>query len=427
MRFVRGVEQGAFIGRVRGCDPGQVLVVPVDVGKATAMAMVVDVFGEVVAPALEFDLHERGVEQVLAMIARAEAAREARMVRVGVEAAGHYHRTLVARLVDAGCEVVELNPAMVAKAREEQGRRGLKTDLTDLAAMAELLARGAGHEPTLLDGAMAAQAAWAAHRRRKIKARVALGNQITSQLDLVFPGLDGCYADLLEARSGRVILAHCPDPDRVRRLGVEGLRRYVTKRGVAMTRPKAAQVVTAARGALQLPAGERKARSAVLSADVVLFEALNREIAAADAVLADVLADTPAGVLTSLPGVAVVRASLYGAGLGDPRRFRNANSAYRYAGLNPTSYDSAGKSRSGQHISRAGSAELRDAIIELGRGLADHHPDFAAYRTRKTSEGKKKSAVSVAVAHRAHRLAFAMVRHQTLFDPDQWEASVAAD
>ncbi|MGZ4710568.1 MAG: IS110 family transposase [Acidimicrobiales bacterium] len=109
MRFVRGAEQGAFIGRVRGWGPGQALVVPVDVGKATAMAMVVDVFGEVVAPALEFDLHERGVEQLLAMIARAEAAREARMVRVGVEAAGHSHRTLVARLVDAGCEVVELN------------------------------------------------------------------------------------------------------------------------------------------------------------------------------------------------------------------------------------------------------------------------------------------------------------------------------
>jgi hypothetical protein len=31
----------------------------------------------------------------------------------------------------------------------------------------------------------------------------------------------------------------------------------------------------------------------------------------------------------------------------------------------------------------------------------------------------------VAVAHRAHRLAFAMVRNQTVFDPHQWDQSTA--
>ncbi len=32
---------------------------------------------------------------------------------------------------------------------------------------------------------------------------------------------------------------------------------------------------------------------------------------------------------------------------------------------------------------------------------------------------------AIAVTHRAHRLAFAMIRDQTPFDADQWDRSVA--
>jgi transposase len=48
------------------------------------------------------------------------------VVRVGVESAGHYHRTLVARLRAGGYEVVELNPAAVKEARSQQLLRRLK-------------------------------------------------------------------------------------------------------------------------------------------------------------------------------------------------------------------------------------------------------------------------------------------------------------
>ncbi len=99
----------------------------------------------------------------------------------------------------------------------------------------------------------------------------------------------------------------------------------------------------------------------------------------AETALAEQLPQTPAHILISLPGVGTIRASAYGAGIGDPWRFPNAAAAYRASGLVPTEYDSAGKKRRrGQHISREGSVILRDAIIELGKGLTGHDPDFAA-------------------------------------------------
>jgi transposase len=130
-------------------------------------------------------------------------------------------------------------------------------------------------------------------------------------------------------------------------------------------------------------------------------------------------------VLTSIPGVGVATASCYGAALGDPWRFANASAAYRYSGLSPASYESAGRRPGRVRISREGAVELRRAMISLGTSMGLSHPDFIAYRRRLIAGGKKPMITAVALAHRAHRLAFAMIRNQVPYDDRQWETSVA--
>ena len=423
MRYVGCSLQAEFMVRVRGVDPRACLVAPVDVGKVEAMALVADHHGEIVVAPFRFALTERGYAEFAAAVTFASAERDAQVCRVGVESAGHYHKTLVARLRTTGFDVVELNPAAVKQARAQQLLARLKTDQLDLGAMAELLVRGAGRPPQCRSEAMAEQAAWVAHRRRKWRAHRSLRQQIHAQLDLVFPGLAGCFANVLDSRSGWVILRDIPDPARIIRLGADGLRRYVQRRGVRMTRMKAAQVLDAARVVLALPAPERATLEQILSADLALLAAIDDQIAAAETELARLLPDTPAGVLISLPGVGAVRASNYGAALGDPARFPNAAAAYAAAGLVPARYESAGSRRSGLGITKAGSIELRQAIIDLGNGLGHHHPEFLAYRQQLRTRGKPSNVAAVALGHRAHRLAFAMVRDQQPYDSERWEAS----
>jgi transposase len=114
---------------------------------------------------------------------------------------------------------------MVKQARGQQLSRTLKNDACDCGAMAELMIRGTGRPPQCRDEDLAAQAAWVAHRRRKVAAQAMLANQIHSQLDLIFPGLTGCFTHGLDAASLRVLIRDLPDPDRVRRLGVYGVLR----------------------------------------------------------------------------------------------------------------------------------------------------------------------------------------------------------
>ena len=59
MVFVRGAEQAEFVSRLRGVSSDRVLLVPVDVGKRSAMSMVANQLGEVIVdPSC---VHGRGV------------------------------------------------------------------------------------------------------------------------------------------------------------------------------------------------------------------------------------------------------------------------------------------------------------------------------------------------------------------------------
>lgn len=420
MGYIGGGLQERFVERVRGLDPARLLAAPIDVGKHEAAALICDFWGEIVTPPFTFPLNEVGVRSFTAAVARAEAARDAGWVRAGLEQAGHYHRTLLGRLSTAGVEVALLNPAQVKENRNQSLLRSLKSDATDLGAMAELLIRGKGRPAPEQDAALAAQAALAAHRSRKVKARTALKNHVHASLDLVFPGLSACFKNILDAKFGRLLLTEGLDPARVKRLGAERLRAFCFRRGVIVRRAKACQVVEAAKVALTLPTEVARVHARVLAEDVELMAKLDRTITEAERALAEILPSTPAGILTTLPRVAVVRASAYGAALGDPGRFRTAAQVYRMAGLVPKLYESAGKKRGKTYISREGKVELREAILELGKALRQGHPDFARYARELESRGKEPGVVACALGHRANRLAFAMIKNQQTFDPSRW-------
>jgi transposase len=227
--------------------------------------------------------------------------------------------------------------------------------------MAELLIRGSGRPPQRRDEALAAQAAWVAHRRRKVAAQVVLANQIHSQLDLIFPGLTGCFAHGLDAASLRVLIRDLPDPDRVRRLGVEGVLRFVRRRGVHMSRPKAEQVMRAGPRRSSITQHRTTCATGRTRCRLGLVRSLRPADPRRHHRTGGAAAPDPAGVLLGIPGVGVLTASSYGAAIGDPKRYRNAGAAYRATGLVPISYQSAGRARTRTGINREGSVELRRA------------------------------------------------------------------
>lgn len=114
MMHMHGVRAQELSSRSVGLTLDRLVAVPVDVGKSTAVAMVVDFSCRRLAASFEFALDRLGVERFAARVEQALPA-EAALVRVGVEACGHYHRPLVASgVLPGGWQLVELNPAWVS-------------------------------------------------------------------------------------------------------------------------------------------------------------------------------------------------------------------------------------------------------------------------------------------------------------------------
>jgi transposase len=128
---------------------------------------------------------------------------------------------------------------------------------------------------------------------------------------------------------------------------------------------------------------------------------------------------SPYATLTSVPGWGAVRVSNYAAALGDPDRWPGPRQIYRASGLSPMQYESAGKRRDGK-ISREGSVALRRALIDLGMGLWLSEPAAKAYAAELKSRGKHGGIIACALAHRATRIAYALVRHHTTYDRARW-------
>lgn len=417
MVHVHGARAQQLSARTAGMALGSLVAVAVDVGKASSVAMACDFTGQVLVSPFEFAMTRAGI---VGLVARVEAGLPAQvgLVRVGVEATGHYHRPITTcGLLPESWQVVELNPGHVAMQRRTNGQRGVKTDHVDLTAITDLLLIGRGSPVIASADPLVELAGWVAHRARRVAARTAVRNQLLGQLDRAFPGADQCLSRLLDAQVGRLVIAQFSDPARLARLGPERFRAFAARRGIRVTRPVAQRLVDAAKDAL--PTAEAGIARHVLAADLDLLERLDAQVADADDRINSLLPATRFQVLTTTPGWGVIRVAVYAAAVGNPDRWPSHRQLYRAAGLTPSVYASAGKRRDGG-ISREGSVALRHALLGLGMGLRSNEPAGRRYAATLRERGKPGGIILCALAHRANKIAFAMLRDQTPYNPTHW-------
>lgn len=393
------------------------IAVAVDAGKNEFAVSVTDATRKVLMrPRLACPMTAPSVRSVVEQIQRLLPP-QAR-VKVGVEAAGHYHRPLLsAPSWPPEWELLELNPGHVTEQRRVLGKRTIKTDAVDLQAMTELLLAGRGQPVRASTTVLIELTAWSAHRTSRVALRTGTKNQLLGQLDRTFPGLTLALPDVLGTKVGRLVAAEFADPARLAALGSSRLVRFGATRGVQIRTSTADKLVSAARNALPMP--DAAVARAVLAADLALLADLDAQIAAATHELVRLVPLSAFRPLLTVKGWGAVRAGNYGGALGNPARFTTSRQVYRTAGLNPIQYESTGKRRDSV-ISREGSVELRRALIDLGVGLWLNDPAAKQHAAELRARGKRGMVIACAMAHRANRIAFALVRDQSTYDPRRW-------
>lgn len=394
--------------------PASSLVVAIDPGKAINRVWLTSGERGLIGEPVSLPVLREGVDELARLIDTSGV--EGRPV-IGLEATGALHRAWAAEIERRWPGSLRLfAPSETTAARGQLGSRRFKTDDRDCAAMVWLLRQGAGRpaEPQVVEALQGS----VRHRAQLVDARRVLQQRLHDQLNALCPGLSA------PAGHGRGLLIATPTGQAVLACAAAFAGRAPTKRSLLSRAPGRMTEATAAFWArrwqqLLAPPTDAELRAARLGRDLRRWQDLQRDIAVADEQLALQLAGTAGQILTTLPGVAAVRAAAFSAFTLPIERWPTPEHLYSATGLAPATYQSSTITRRGR-ISRQGLPEHRNALMGIAWGLSQNSTAFRARDAELRARGFRPIQARVALARHACRLCWRLLQTQQPFDEHRY-------
>lgn len=389
-------------------DPATVIVA-VDPGKAFNGVWISDGTGSLVDP-MSLPVSRDGIAQLEVKLVERAAWRPV----IAVEASGSLRRPWATELERRYPGAVRVfAPSETKAARIQLGSGRFKSDDRDCAALTYLARQGLGRRYGEQSAVEALRAA-VRHRRGLVADRKVAQQRLHDQLNVLCPGLSAPSghgrALAVETSTGLAVLA----------CAVAFAGRAPKPRSLICRAPGRLANATAEFWAARWqqclpPPADAASRAHRLGRDLDRYRRLLADISELDAEIGELLTATDGQILTTLPGVAAIRAAAFAAHSLPIERFPDAEHLYSATGLAPALYQSATLNRRGR-ISRQGLAEHQDALMGIAWGLSQHSPAFAQRDAELRARGMAPIQARVALARHACRLVYRLLRTQQPFD-----------
>lgn len=387
----------------------------VDIAKADHVIAAVDETGAEVARPMAFKNTEAGFERCVAWLE--SIAQTEDDVFVGMEATGHYWMACFAYLTAAGYRACVVNPMQVSAMRKLKGLSGVKNDRIDSLLIAETLRQGNYDETRLATDEVQALKQLTRYHQGLKQELATVKTQAICVLDAYFPEYAGLFSDMFGAASLKV-LSECPTPSEVARKRASSIAKMLSEGSHGrLGADRAARVKAAARSSVGIRLGE-DAASFQIKTMVSQIEFLNATIAKVEREVEGLLERVEPNI-TTIPGVSITTGAQIVAEIGDVKRFKNAASTVKYAGLN-SGVDESGKfSAEGVPITKQGSPYLRRSLWLAANRARQFDPRLKAFYDKKRREGKPHRVAVTACARKLCHVVYAVMRDGEPYDPDK--------
>lgn len=236
------------------------------------------------------------------------------------------------------------------------------------------------------------------------------------EVAIVNPVLTDAFSDKHSA-TARAILGEYGTAARVAATDIRTLTRTVRKASRGRHgRAKAEEIKEAA----------KKSVGATFAAGALAFEAghiaslvehLDAETASLDAEIARLLDPEVGALLQTIPGIGPVCAAAIAAEIGDPDRFDDPRKLMAYAGMDSTKFQSGKFDGDEQHMSKRGSAPLRNALMTAADGARRLDPYFGDYYGSLRARGKHHYAAVSGCARKLCGVILAVLRERRPYEP----------
>lgn len=332
-------------------------------------------------------------------------------IKVGLEATGHYNYNLLGFLIDKGLPTYVINPLHTNLFRKSLSLRLTKTDKVDARTIALMMMSGVNLQ-SYSDKSYHNEELKSLTRYRfdKVQERAKLKTSVSRLLVILFPELEklvptlhmaSVYALMTEFPSAKAIAA--AHLTRLTNLLNQSSRGHYSKEDAIRFRDAARCSIGSA-----MPA-----KSLELKHTIKLIQELSNEISEIETQI-ELIMNELNSPITSIPGINLRMGAMILAEIGDFSRFDSPDKILAYAGLSPTTYQSGQLDSSYSHMEKRGSRYLRYALFNAAKFVCIWDPTFAAYLSKKRTEGKH---YNVAVSHAAKKLVRVIYQLETTRQP----------
>ena len=384
------------------------IYVGIDVAKDKHDCCILGPEAEMLFPVFTIQNNRDGFNELF--IKMYEVAEDASEIKVGLEATGHYSYNLLGSLIDEGLTTYVINPLHTNLFRKGQSLRKTKTDKVDARTIAMMMFSDRTLKPySDISYHNEELKSLTRYRFDMVQKRAKLKSSVSRLVNILFPELEK-LVPTLHIASVYALLSELPGASYIAECHMTHLKSLLYKASKGRYGDDMAETIReTARSSI---GSIMPAKSLELQHTIRQIQAISVDIDEIENSI-DVIMDSLASPITTIPGIANRMGAMIIAEIGDFTRFDNADRVLAYAGISPTTYQSGQLNSSYAHMEKRGSRYLRYALINAAKYVSQWDPKFAAYLAKKRAEGKH---YNVAITHVAKKLVRTIYRMELTGD-----------
>ncbi|MFA6692802.1 MAG: IS110 family transposase [Acholeplasmataceae bacterium] len=382
-------------------------LVGIDISKYKHDCFIATETGCVIQKNLSFLNSKEGFNQLKKLLQSLDSSQ---VMRIGLEATGHYGFNLKMFLEKNGFSFMEFNPLLTHKFSEAQSLRKTKTDPLDAKSIAMLLLSVEYKTYPPQSYHMFFLKSLSRLRSSLVKQRSKHLVQLTNTLDYLFPEFKPFFHYKFSG-TALFLLEKFSSPLKMSRMN---LAHYESLRTLSRGHFSYASFIQLKALAQNTVGSSDSILLIELSSILHLFKSVNLEIKNIELQIQLLIADIPSPIL-SIPGVGVISAASILSEFGYIPRFDSPAQMLSFAGMDPAIYQSGTVSKNGRMVKR-GSGYLRATLFKVAEYSLIWNPIFYDYYKKKRSEGKSHLVALSHLARKLVRLIFTLETKQIKFD-----------
>ena len=367
----------------------------IDVAKDKHDCVIVDSDGEVLFDPFTIQNSCIGFEELFKRFET--CSKDLSMIKVGLEATGHYSDNLLEFLISKGLTTTVINPLHTNLYRKSLSLRKTKTDKVDAHSIVTMLRTENLKSYSQSSYHIRELKSLTRYRFSLVQDCSRLKTSYSRLCVILFPELEKLVPNLHIA-SVYTLLSELPNAKAIADCHITHLTNLLSTASKGRYgKDKALEIRNAAKNSI---GSYSEVKSLELQQTIQLIQMMENQIKQIEAKINPIVDSLNSPIIT-ISGISYRMAAIIIAETENFQNFDSAEQILAYAGLEPSVYQSGQLTSTHAKMVKRGSKYLRYALFNATKFVCHWDPTFHTYLAKKRSEGK---AYNVAVSHAAKKL-----------------------